>query len=350
MGKVSMEDGSPLPQRVAIKRTCQGTSSRKETYTDSHGTFSFQIGGMQALSTVADASDSTAGLSLNAQATGDPLSQMMGPQSIGLGVTQPLEQQIWSCEVSAELPGYRSDVVSLAGRHVMDDPDIGAIVLHRIGNANSAATISVTSMAAPKDARKEFAKANELLAKGKLEDAQAHAEKAVGEFPQYAEAWYLLGQLHERQKQMEDAESDFHQSMKADSRFMKPYVALAEIEGMHKNWAESERLSAKVMEVGGVFFPGAYFLNAIANYNMQSFDSAERSARRAEELDSQHHWPRIQLLMAMLLEHKGDMAGAATELRSYLKLAPQAEDASDVQKQLAELEKSAPPNSPPQQH
>jgi hypothetical protein len=47
------------------------------------------------------------------------------------------------------------------------------------------------------------------------------------------------------------------------------------------------------------------------------------------------------------LERKGDYAGAATEYRLYLKEAPQAGDASDVQKQLAELEKATAASSQP---
>lgn len=338
MGKVVMEDGSPLPQRVGIRRTCQGTSTRRETYTDSRGTFSFQIGGIQAMQFAPDAADSSAGMSPQAAANGDPLSQTFGTSSGISASGQSLEQQIWSCEVTAELPGYRSDTVSLAGRHMMDDPDIGTIVLHRIGTV-SGSMISVTSMQAPKDAHKQFEKARELASKGKVPEAQAYAEKAVNLYPQYAEAWYLLGQVHEKQKQIDEAHTDYMQSVQADPKFMAPYLSLAELAGIAKNWQEADQMSAKVMGLDGVDFPQAFFINAVANYNLAHFELAEKSARRAEQLDSQHRMPRIELLLGTLLERKGDYAGAATEYRSYLKLSPQAGDASDVQKQLAQVEK-----------
>src|SRR5215472_5953519 len=216
MGKVIMEDGSPLPQRVAIRRTCQGTSTRRETYTDSHGTFSFQIGGIQAMQFSADASDSNVGMNPSQAASGDPLSQGFGaPSNVSSPNSgQSLEQAIWSCEVTAELPGYRSDVISLAGRHMMDDPDIGSIVLHRIGTV-SGTMVSLTSMQAPKDARKQYEKGRELITKGKVPEAQASLEKAVGGYPQYAEAWYWLGQVHEKQKQLDEAQTAYTQAIQA---------------------------------------------------------------------------------------------------------------------------------------
>jgi tetratricopeptide (TPR) repeat protein len=339
MGKVAMEDGSPLPQRVAIRRTCQGTSTRRETYTDSRGTFSFQIGGIQAMQFAPDAADSSAGVTPTAAASGDPLSQSFGGSSTAPSSGQSLEQQIWSCEIMAELPGYRSDAVSLAGRHTMDDPDIGTIVLHRIG-AVSGSMVSVTSMQAPKQAHKEFQKARELMGKGKVPEAQALAEKAVSDYPHYAEALYLLGQAHEKQKEIDQAHTAYTQSMQADPKFMPPYLSLAQLAGVAKDWQEAEKMSSKVMELDGVDFPQAYFINGVANYNLGKFDVAEKSVRRAEQLDSQHYMPRIQLLLGTLLERKRDYAGAAAEYRSYLKLSPQAENASDVQKQLAQLEKA----------
>jgi tetratricopeptide (TPR) repeat protein len=200
--------------------------------------------------------------------------------------------------------------------------------------------ISVTSMKAPKEAHKQFTKARDLMVKGKVPEAEALAEKAVGEYPQYAEAWYLIGQAHEKQKELDDAHTAYTKAVEADSKFMPPYLSLAELAGIGKNWQEADTMSSKVMQLDGVDFPQAFFINAVANYNLGHFDLAEKSARRAEQLDSQHRMPRIQLLLGTLLERRGDYSGAAGEYRQYLKLSPQAGDASDVQKVIAQLEKA----------
>jgi hypothetical protein len=69
------------------------------------------------------------------------------------------------CEIRAALPGFRSDLVNLIGRRSFDNPDVGTIVLHRLGNVEGT-TISVTSLRAPKDARKAFEKGTEARFQG----------------------------------------------------------------------------------------------------------------------------------------------------------------------------------------
>ena len=48
-------------------------------------------------------------------------------------------------------------MVSLSNIHYMDNPDIGTIILHRLGKVDGL-TVSVVSALAPKDARKAYEK------------------------------------------------------------------------------------------------------------------------------------------------------------------------------------------------
>ena len=43
------------------------------------------------------------------------------------------ERDLWGCELQADLPGFQSDMVPLSNIHYMDNPDIGTIILHRLG-------------------------------------------------------------------------------------------------------------------------------------------------------------------------------------------------------------------------
>ena len=56
-----------------------------------------------------------------------------------------------------EPAGYRSDVISLAGRRNLDDPNVGTIMLHSMVHFEGLTT-SATSALAPKEARKAFEK------------------------------------------------------------------------------------------------------------------------------------------------------------------------------------------------
>jgi hypothetical protein len=76
---------------------------------------------------------------------------------------------------------------------------------------------------------------------------------------------------------------------------------------------------------------------------LKNFDAAERSARKAQRLDSLHRLPLGHLILASILRQKQDLAGEAEQLRFYLKYAPQSTNAGQVQARLAELEKVVDP-------
>jgi hypothetical protein len=77
----------------------------------------------------------------------------------------------------------------------------------------------------------------------------------------------------------------------------------------------------------------------VANYNLQKFDDAEKSAQEAVKLDTHHRMPKAQHILGVLMGMRNDLNGAAENLRGYLKYAPAAADADAVKKQLTEIER-----------
>src|SRR5438270_306225 len=177
-GKVMLQGGGVLPEPVPIERVCNGTV-RREGYADTKGQFEFQLG----LNLIfQDASENDSRIA--------PTSQSRSGSGTSL---RPLELN--GCELRAVLAGYQSSVVSL--RSIGGDTwqyEVGTIFLRRIGNAPGT-TISVTSMAAPKDAMRALEKAQKLKAE-KPAEAEKELTKAVKIYPQFAAAWTLLGYLH----------------------------------------------------------------------------------------------------------------------------------------------------------
>ena len=126
------------------------------------------------------------------------------------------------CQLQAYYPGYRSDSIDLSTRHALDNPDVGVIVLHRLGNVQGTA-ISITSALAPKKARKAYEKGMQLAAKGKLDEAQKHLQEAVDEYPKYASAWYDLGRMQASGHDAAAARKSFEAAIAADSKYVSPY-------------------------------------------------------------------------------------------------------------------------------
>ena len=319
-GKVMLQGGGALPEPVPIERVCNGTV-RREGYADTKGQFEFQLG---LNLTFQDASENDTRIA--------PTSQSRSGSGNSL---RPLELN--GCELRAVLAGYQSSVVNL--RIMGGDTwqyEVGTIFLKRIGNAPGT-TISVTSMAAPKDAMRALEKAQKIKVE-KPAEAEKELNKAVKIYPQFAAAWTLLGDLHREHNDFNTARTDYEQAIAADPQFVNPNYGLAMIALQEKKWDDTIRLTEQVIKLNAAAYPLAYFLNAAANYNSQKFEPAEENAKKFKALDTQHSHPEVCLLLSYLYSGRQDYAAAAGEIREYLTLAPSSPDAESLKNDVKRFE------------
>jgi len=216
--------------------------------------------------------------------------------------------------------------------------NVGTIVLERMEKAQGA-TVSATSLNAPKDAKKTFDKGHRAVENNKLSEAQQNLEKAVQLYPRYAAAWQDLGWVYAQQNQLDKARNAFTQAQAADGMFVPAYVGLSSVAVRESKWAEAADFSARATQLDGVDFPAAFFYNSLANYRLGNMEQAEKSGRKAETLGAQRSFPLMSLLLGVMLANRQEYAEAAEHFRAYLKAAPTAPNAEQVRQQLAEVEK-----------
>jgi Tfp pilus assembly protein PilF len=333
-GHVAIDDGSPLPGPVTIERVCNGVT-HAEGYTDTKGNFGIQLGNEQGV--FQDATDGSGG---GSGATGLPGmaggSLGMSGGNTGMGQSSS-ERLLNNCELRARLGGYRSQSIILAGRRAMDNPDVGTILLHR-ESPGEASTVSITTLQAPKDARKAYEKGLEFIKKNKYADARTQYEKAVQIDQKFAAAWCELGKMQAGAQDFDMARGSFRMAIQSDPKFPVPYVELAIIAVEQKKWQEVSDLTATVIKLDPFDYPQAFLFNAAAHYSMRETEAAEKSVKEAERLDSRHQYPQIAHLYGLILAQKQDYEGAVTHLRDYLRLYPGASDAGDVRTQLQKLD------------
>lgn len=332
-GKVAMGDGSAVPENIAVQRVCAGIA-KTVAYTDSKGSFGFQWEDRSLL--VTDADDAGTGPSGRAGSSG-----FGGAQSTGGSnplATDPFGSRMMNCELRASLAGFTSDSITLLNRRAADTPDVGLIVLHRIAGIEGSA-ISVTSMLAPKDARKAYERGLHSLLKNKAADAAKDFEKAIALYPKYADAWVSLGKLRLEQQSVASARAALLKAMDADAMLIAPWVELGLLAARDANWQECGRYLDRALALDAVDFPQAWYADAVAHYNLKNYEAAEKSARAAVKLDRRHANPRSEYLLGLVLAERKDYAGAAEELATYLKLAPNAPDLAQAREQLAQFEK-----------
>jgi len=106
-----------------------------------------------------------------------------------------------------------------------------------------------------------------------------------------------------------------------------------------KRWPELGEITEKTIKLNPFDYPQAYFLCAVAQFNVGNLEASEKRALDAERLDTRNQFPGIQHLLGMLLTVRKDWDGAAKHLRDYVRLAPTASDADAARTQLAQVEK-----------
>ncbi len=331
-GTVVLSDGTPLIDRAKIERVCNGTP-RTETYTDKKGRFSFEVGHSMEMP------DASVGSDFNAGRGASPFGNM-GSNSGTLGRMSSTEQPLLGCELRAELPGFRSDILQLNHIRYMDNPEVGTIVLHRLGNVEGL-TISVVSALAPKEARKFYEKGLEAVSKHKPEEAEKYFEKAVELYPKYSVAWFETGKVYEQSGRAEDARKAYQQAISAEPKFIQPQERLAWMALSESKWQELVDVTAQWLRLDALNSPSAYYLSSIGNLQTKHFDVAEKNAREAVRLDPGKKNMRTRYILGLALAQNHDYAASAEAIRTYLKSAPDTKDSDVIRKQLEQIEEAA---------
>ena len=320
-GKVVLDDGTALTEPVAIQTVCNG-QKHTETYTDSHGGFSFQFSNRSTAN-----SSSGAGI-------GDAETALANPTAM-----RGSQRDYHNCELQASLPGFTSQIMELAGRGGgLDNYDLGRIALHRMGQVQGV-TISASSAAAPDGAKKAFFKGIEKQKKDKWDEAQKEFEKAVQIYPKFAVAWFELGRVHARNKDVTRASECFQQAVNADPKYASPYQGLTQLALEGRNWPEVVSQSAHLLSLNPINFPDVWLYNSIGNYFLHDLPSAEKSARQGIRVDDEHHVPKLEYMLGMVLMARGQYPEASEHMRSYIKLVRNPVDLAEAQKELEQIQR-----------
>jgi len=319
-GKVMIAGGKTVDDRILIERVCNGTV-RHEGYTDSRGEFQLELGRNQQ---ERDAS----------QDDSDRMVTTRGAKALRAGGSQI---RFDGCDLRASLPGFVSTTVSMRVENDATVVHVPPIVLTPMAGVEGA-TVSVTNMSAPAEARKAYEKARRAGSEKKFDEAIQDLNKAVEIYPQYAVAWSLMGEIHRLQNQFDLAKKEYSQALAADSKFLSPYFGLAAMAVVEKKWAEAARLTDQLIGLNPFAYPMAYFFNAAANYNLGQLEIAEQRARKFQQMDNMHSRPDIALLLGNILAARHQYAEAAQLYRGFLAARPEAPNADQVRKEAERLE------------
>ena len=332
-GRVVQEDGSPPPFGTIVERDCGGVVI-KEQLVDSNGNFNFVVGDMHRASSLFP--DATENFSTDSAVTGGTGVHSQRNQQRMLKRNYPEDMAV--CVVQARYTGYQSTIARLGIGQTRGYMDVGTIVIYPLTRAKRT-VVSTADLMIPDRARKDLEKGREAFADNEFDKAEKHYKSAIVKYPQYSDAWIELGWLYQEKDQYEQARNAYKEALNLDKSYVNPYLRLAQLSAMEEKWDETESYTREALELNATSFPQAYFLNALAKYNLNKLDSAEESVRKGINLDQENKFPKMQLVLANILAKKMDPYGSMRAMLRYLEVEPNASNADYIRLLVKKYEK-----------
>ena len=303
---------------------CNGRK-RQIAYTNLKGEFSFQLGersgevtGDTSLSGVPGGSQGgLVGTLVNDGFDAASTDRGFGGLS-GRTAHRPGIVDLSRCDLFTRLSGYTSSRLYLGRRSAVGESNLGSIILRRLHQTDGT-SVSVTTLTVPKKARKFFDKAVKEVRKGNSDQLKVIGplEKAVQEYPEYANAWSMLGDLRMNAGDTAGARRSFEKSIKADDRYLKPYLPLIWLNLSQNNWKQAARLSETLIRLNP-YLTEARFYHAFSYFNLKDLNTAEQSLLAMHSTDDASRFPQTHRLQAFIYLQRCDFPKAANEMRAFV--------------------------------
>ncbi len=312
-GLVLLEDGTPPVKPAKVELLCNSRVILT-TQTRTEGAFHFRLGEERRSSDLSASSSGPDNLEQSNRGLG------------GLKAGGELRESgdgrfdLTNCEIRlSPMPGVEAQRITLGIQSVFDR-DVGVIVLRKKASVRGT-TVSVTTLEAPKDARKSFEKAQKDLAKRNPNygRAQKRLEKAIALYPEFAEAWTLLGEARLGSSDLPGARQAFEQAAEADPNFIKPFQMLAGIELEKLRYREALIWTAKLIELDPGQ-PKTRYYDGLANYSLGQYAPALESLSVIDEGGFGSDYPAALLMLGDILARRGEIRASAARLRRYLEI------------------------------
>jgi tetratricopeptide (TPR) repeat protein len=195
---------------------------------------------------------------------------------------------------------------------------------------------SVTDMAAPRKARKEFEKGREALDRNEISEAQIHLQRAVREYPCYARAQTHLALALATRDDLKRAAEALHKALKCDADYLPAYTFLGLLLNRQRDFAGSE----KILHQGLRRAPNAWDLHY--QLGLSLFGHGQYEQAKAEFLKAQALNPsppaEIHAQLAEIYFREKAVGKAYIEMQTYLALEPDGRFAGRIRTLMHEIE------------
>jgi tetratricopeptide (TPR) repeat protein len=200
-------------------------------------------------------------------------------------------------------------------------------------------TVSMRDLLIPPKAVKELRRSQNALRSGDTRASARHLERALRIYPNYLEGHNSLGARYLELHEYEKAAAEFQKAIDIDPRVRQPVNNLSVALFLEQRYVDAEAAARRARDLDPQDATPRYMLGAIlATENRNPVEAMEMLRQTKNE------FPDARLLLAKVLERRGDVKGAETELQDYLAL-PDAGKRQNVERWLLRLSQNSTANS-----
>jgi tetratricopeptide (TPR) repeat protein len=192
--------------------------------------------------------------------------------------------------------------------------DIDLPGVRQLSRPASAGSVSLADLQhkVPGKAAKEFHKSEELIAKGRIEDAIGRLQNAVSADPAFARAYTNLAACEASLKHFDKAAEYARKAVQLDPGLPAAQMNLGHILLVLREYSGAEAAARATLRLEGESGKARLFLGLALRGEGRLDEALENFTRAADSV------PAARLYAADLLARTGNKVGAAGQLRAYL--------------------------------
>lgn len=217
------------------------------------------------------------------------------------------------------------------------------VAVRTSGESNPASTspgmVATTDLKVPRNARKKFDRAGELIAKNDFPKALDQLHQAIGIYPAYAEAYNDLGVVYRRLGDNTQSREALQEALQLNDHLAPAYANLARLEIAGHNYSAAEKLLDKATATGLDDTPTLMLLASV-ELQTQHYDQAIANCHKAHATPQVPH-AVAHYVAARAYEHENRLSDAVGELRTFLSEEQSGAKADEARKEIAALQAAA---------
>jgi tetratricopeptide (TPR) repeat protein len=200
-----------------------------------------------------------------------------------------------------------------------------------------AGSLNVRIAQIPPAARKEFDVGRQRMSLQDAAGSEQHFQKAIALYPQYAEAYQLLGVLHLEEGKYAEAGPELQKAAELEPHMSTAYFALGICRNLMGKYAEAEPAFLRGLELNPDSPDGQYEL-AKTYWALGRWQDADPHAQKAVALKPDVGPPHV--LLGNIALRKRDPQKALMEYHEYLRLDPNGNMAAGTQQMVDKIEQT----------